>query len=311
MCPVTPAIQFTGITKEYRALFRKRRVRALDDFTLEVETGEVFGFLGPNGAGKTTAIHVAMGFVQPTKGGGSMLGQPFGHSETRRRVGFLAENVALYHRPAEDLVRFYGALNGLSGKELDRRSRDILDRVGLLPAARRNVAKFSRGMLQRVGLAQAFIHDPDLLILDEPTSALDPVARVAVRELLLTARSQGKTIFISSHLLSEIELICDRIAVLNHGRVVRLGRTHDLLESGERSQITARNVPAGSFPGAMVSNGRLTFPVGTREVRTVLEKIWAMGGEVVSVQPEKRSLEQFFLELTSPDSDFPAAREHS
>jgi ABC-2 type transport system ATP-binding protein len=306
-----PAIQFTEITKDYRALFRKRPVRALESFTLEVETGEVFGFLGPNGAGKTTAIHLAMGFVRPTAGVGTMLGKPFGHHATRRRVGFLAENVALYHRPAEDLVRFYGALNGLGGKDLDRSARDILDRVGLLPAARRNVAKFSRGMLQRVGLAQALIHDPDLLILDEPTSALDPVARVAVRELLLAARNRGKTIFVSSHLLSEIELICDRIAVLNHGRLVRLGRTADLLESRERSQITARNLPAGTFPGGAATDGRVIFSVSVPEVRSSLEKIWLLGGEVISVNPERRSLEQLFLEITSGDSDFHTKRELS
>jgi ABC-2 type transport system ATP-binding protein len=295
-----PAVlEFQDIIKDYRALFRRRTVRALDHFTLQVEEGEIFGFLGPNGAGKTTAIHLAMGFVRPTKGRGLMFGRRFGHAATRRRVGFLAENVALYHRPAENLVRFYGALNGLSGETLTRRTREALETVSLLHEANRNVGKFSRGMLQRIGLAQAIVHDPDLLILDEPTSALDPLARYAVREMLLDWRRRGKTIFLSSHLLSEVELVCDRIAVLNQGRVVRLGRPSDLLESREHFEIIASGVPADSLPGTEVqTDGRIRFLVTAHAQRAMLERIWALGGEVISVSPHKRTLEDLFLELT-------------
>jgi len=295
-----PAVlEFQDILKDYRALFRRRTVRALDHFTLQVEEGEIFGFLGPNGAGKTTAIHLAMGFVRPTRGRGMMFGKRFGHAATRRRVGFLAENVALYHRPAETLVRFYGALNGLTGETLTRRTREALDAVNLLHESNRNVGKFSRGMLQRIGLAQAIVHDPDLLILDEPTSALDPLARYAVREMLLDWRRRGKTIFLSSHLLSEVELVCDRIAVLNQGRVVRLGRPTDLLESKEHFEIIASGVSAANIPGAETStDGRVLVHATAAEQRGVLEKIWSLGGEVVSVSPHKRSLEDLFLELT-------------
>src|SRR5437879_11476504 len=176
------ALEFENLAKEYRSFASRRRLRALDGFTLQVETGEIFGFQGPNGAGKSTAIHLAMGFMRPTSGQGRMLGAPFGHSHTRRRVGFLAENVALYHRQAERLIRFYGALNAMDGSYLARRTREVLQIVGLQEHARRNIGKFSRGMLQRAGLAQALINDPELLILDEPTSALDPLARVMVRE---------------------------------------------------------------------------------------------------------------------------------
>ena len=299
-----PVLDFQHVTKEYRGFFRKRGVRALHDFTLQVEQGEIFGFLGPNGAGKTTAIHLAMGFVGASSGTGKMLGEPFGHARTRRRVGFLAESVALYHRPAEPLLRFYGALNGLHGQDLARRAHDVLETVGLPHEARRNVGKFSRGMLQRVGLAQALIHDPDLLILDEPTSALDPLARVAVRELLLDARRRGKTIFLSSHLLSEIELVCDRIAVLNHGKLVRLGRTAELLESRAQFQIVAQGIHAEDFPGAVANNGRVMFDVAAADQRAALERIWQLGGELMSVSPQKRSLEDLFLELTAADSDF-------
>ena len=299
-----PAVlDFENITKEYRSLFSGRRVRALDQFSLQIEAGEIFGFLGPNGAGKSTAIHLAMGFMRPTGGGGRMLGKPFGDAKTRRRVGFLAENVALYHRQAEKLVRFYGALNGMHRSVLTKRAHEVLESVGLVPEARRNVRQFSRGMLQRVGLAQALVNDPELLILDEPTSALDPLARVASRELLLRSRNQGKTIFLSSHLLSEVEVICDRVAVLRKGRLVELGRTSDLLQSGEQAEIVARGITAQSFPGAVATNGVVRFSVPSAEQRAALERVWTLGGEIVSVNPVRRSLEQFFLDVTADAAD--------
>src|SRR5436853_997293 len=301
---MTSVLEFESITKEYRGWLNNRGLRALDDFSLTVETGEIFGFLGPNGAGKSTAIHLAMGFMRPTSGSGRMLGQPFGYARARRRVGFLAENVALYHRRAESLVRFYGALNGLRGSYLAQRAREALEAVGLQDQAGRNVGKFSRGMLQRVGLAQALVNDPDLLILDEPTSALDPLARVAVRELILKAREEGKTIFLSSHLLSEVELVCDRVAVLHRGKLVRLGRTADLLQSGEQTEIIARGIAATAFAGSFAQNGIVRFSVPAAEQRLALERVWSLGGEIVSVSPVRRSLEEVFLEVTR-DHDLP------
>jgi ABC-2 type transport system ATP-binding protein len=292
-------LEFDNVTKEYRSFASKRRLRALDGFSLSVEAGEIFGFLGPNGAGKSTSIHLAMGFMRPTSGSGRMLGQPFGHAGTRQRVGFLAENVALYHRRAERLVRFYGALNGMSGTHLETRARQVLEIVGLQDHANRNAGKFSRGMLQRVGLAQAIVNDPELLILDEPTSALDPLSRVMVRELLLGARNAGKTVFLSSHLLSEVELVCDRVAVLHRGKLARMGRTADLLQAGERSEIVARAIAVTQFEGAVAHDGVVKFSVATQTQRAALEKIWNLGGEVVSVNPMRRSLEEIFLEVTA------------
>jgi ABC-2 type transport system ATP-binding protein len=295
-----PAVlDFENVTKQYSRLFGRQRVVALDHLSLTVEEGEIFGFLGPNGAGKTTAIHLAMGFMRASSGSGRMLGKPFGDPRTRRRVGFLAENVALYHRPAEQLVGFYGALNGMKGKALRGRVRDVLDVVRLGHVAKRNASKFSRGMLQRVGLAQALVNDPDLLILDEPTSALDPLARVNVRELLLRARERGKTVFLSSHLLSEVEQVCDRVAMLNQGKLVRLGKTSDLLQSGGQVEIIARNISTQAFAGAAVSNGAVRFQVPAAELKPALERVWSLRGEVVSVNPLKRSLEEFFLEVTA------------
>src|ERR1700687_4576217 len=258
---MTVVLEYEGLTKEYRNFASRRRVRALDNFSLQVEAGEIFGFLGPNGAGKSTAIHLAMGFMRPSGGSGRLLGEPFGRASTRRRVGFLAENVALYHRRAENLVRFYGALNGMGGSSLAKRAREMLQEAGLQDHLSRNVGKFSRGMLQRVGLAQALVNDPELLILDEPTSALDPLARVAVRELLLSARNEGKTIFLSSHLLSEVELVCDRVAVLHRGKLVRLGRTADLLQAGAQTEIVVRAIAVTHFDGAVAQDGIVSFSV--------------------------------------------------
>jgi len=296
---MTPALEFREITKEYRGIFGRDRVHALVDFSLAVHPGEIFGFLGPNGAGKTTAIHLALGCTYPTSGSGSMLGMPFGHAPTRSRVGFLAENVALYSRTARDVIRFYGALNEMRDPVLARRTREVLDQVRLSAEAARNVKKYSRGMLQRIGLAQALVNDPDLLILDEPTSALDPLARVEIRELLLELRRAGKTVFLSSHLLSEIEIVCDRVAILKKGRVVQLGRTEDLLNAGDRMEVVARGPVTPLFEGATANDGLVTFSIQAAEQRKALERIWNAGGEIVSINPARRTLEEVFMQATN------------
>jgi ABC-2 type transport system ATP-binding protein len=293
------ALEYEDVRKDYRSWLGRQTIRALQDFSLSVREGEIFGFLGPNGAGKTTAIHLAMGFMRATAGVGRMLGKPFGDVATRRRVGFLAENVAFYRRSAESVIRFYGGLNDMHGSVLRRAVNEVLEAVGLQSESKRNIAQFSRGMLQRIGLAQALVNDPALVILDEPASALDPATRVAVRELLLTARKQGKTIFLSSHLLSEVELVCDRVAILSGGRVMRTGRLRDLLETADRISIIVRSVPARLFPDATAEGSLLQFTVARSQLREVLERAWAAGGEVVSVNPLRRSLEDIFLELTA------------
>ncbi len=294
--PPTPALEFDSVTKEYRTFFRNESVRALENFSLRVEPGEIFGFLGPNGAGKTTAIHIAIGLMFPSSGGGRMLGSPFGNAAARRKVGFLSENVALYHRRAGKLLRFYGELNGMRDPELRRRTQEMLRQVQLEDAAARNAGKFSRGMLQRLGIAQALINDPDLVILDEPTSALDPIGRVQVREMMLRARRAGKTVFLSSHLLSEVEQICDRIAIVIRGRVARVGTIKELLESQDRFVITARGIDALMFEGAQ-QNGYIRITVPALKQRATIEKIWLAGGEVMAVNPIRQTLEDLFVEL--------------
>lgn len=291
-----PALEFDNITKEYRTFFRNDSVRALENFSLRVESGEIFGFLGPNGAGKTTALHIAVGLMFPSSGGGCMLGAPFGNAAARRKVGFLAENVALYHRRAGKLLRFYGELNGMRDPELRRRTQEMLKQVQLEDAAGRNAGKFSRGMLQRLGIAQALINDPELVILDEPTSALDPIGRVQVREMMLRARQAGKTVFLSSHLLSDVEQICDRIAIVIRGQVARVGTITELLESQDRFVITARGIDALMFEGAQ-QNGYIRITVPALKQRATIEKIWFAGGEVLAVNPIRQTLEELFVEL--------------
>jgi ABC-2 type transport system ATP-binding protein len=299
---VAAALKFERVTKQYSSLFGKKEAVALREFSLSVEPGEIFGFLGPNGAGKTTALHIAMGFVRSSSGSGSMLGKPFGHAPTRCRVGFLAENVALYNLPVEKCVRFYGAINGVRDPELRDRTRGLMGELELESVRSRKIGKISRGMLQRVGLAQALVNDPELLVLDEPTSALDPVARVEVRELLLRAKAAGKTIFLSSHLLSEIENVCDRVAFLIKGEIARLGTLSELLGAGSQMEIVARRVPEGMLAALKVeslplSDGIARLLVDNSRTREILEFIWQQGGEVVSVNPARASLEEMFLGL--------------
>jgi ABC-2 type transport system ATP-binding protein len=284
---MAPALEFQGLVKEYKGFFQRKAFRALDGFSLQVQPGEIFGFLGPNGAGKTTSLHIALGLVFPTAGSGTLLGQPFGEARTRRRIGFLAENVAFYNQAATSLVRFYGGLNGVRDPELRDRAKDLIESLDLRDVANKKVGKFSRGMLQKVGLAQAFVNDPELLLLDEPTSALDPAARVKVREMLLRAKAQGKTIFVSSHLLSEIELVCDRIGIISKGKLVKVGTVAELVESRDECDIVYRR-----------GTEQLSMRTSRAEQRPVIEKIWNSGGEIITVSPVRKRLEQLFLEIT-------------
>jgi ABC-2 type transport system ATP-binding protein len=293
-----PALAFNDVSKHYRGFFRSQWVTALRNFSLRVERGEIFGFLGPNGAGKTTAMHLAIGLMFPSNGRGEMLGHAFGHAPTRRRIGFLAENVSLYHRSAAKLVRFYGALNGMRDPQLRQRTTEMLKEFEITDVADRNAGKFSRGMLQRVGLAQALVNDPELLILDEPASALDPLGRMRVREILLRARDAGKTVFLSSHLLSEVEQICDRLAIVIKGRVARVGTLSELLESQDRFVITAKGIDALMFEGSQ-QNGFIKITVPALTQRRTIEKIWLAGGEVIAVNPIRRTLEDLFVELAN------------
>src|SRR6476620_11095042 len=218
-------------TKEYAIGFwRKRPYLALDHLTLEVEPGEVFGFLGPNGAGKTTTLKLLMQLVYPTSGRAELLGKPVGDPSAKRRIGYLPENPYFYdHLTAEELLRYFAGLFGYSGADRRARASRLLDEVGIGAERKLQLRKFSKGMLQRVGIAQALINDPELVIFDEPMSGLDPLGRREVRALILRLRDRGCTVFFSSHVLSDAEALCSRVAILAKGRLVASGALTDIL----------------------------------------------------------------------------------
>jgi ABC-2 type transport system ATP-binding protein len=228
-------IDVQALRKTYRDGFLgRRRVEALKGVSFQVERGTIFGLLGPNGAGKTTLIKVLLGIVRKTGGTAALLGQPAGDRRGRRSVGYLPENHRIpRHHTANSALEYYGSLSGMSGAEIRRRRPELLELVGLGSWGRSSVKKFSKGMLQRLGLAQALMHNPELLILDEPTDGVDPVGRSEMRGTLQSLKSYGKTIFINSHLLQEIELICDRVAILVKGEVRREGLVEEITRRHE------------------------------------------------------------------------------
>jgi ABC-2 type transport system ATP-binding protein len=266
-----------------------------------VERGEILGFLGPNGAGKTTAIHLALGFLRPTGGGGTILGRPFGDTASRARIGFLPDSPTYFAGTASGAVELAGRLNDLGNPQLRERARSLLAQLNLSSAGK-DARRFSRGMQQRLGVAQALVNDPELLILDEPTSALDPPGVLEVRELLRAARDEGKSIFFSSHQLSEVEHICDRIAFLDRGRMLRHGPLASFLEDSGRVEIVTQGLPASAEvfqPYRQYLNestdGFLHFVVPVKQQRALIEQTWIAGGELVSVSPLRRTLEDLFV----------------
>ena len=224
------AIRLDELTKDYAGGFwRKRPFRALDRLTLDVEPGEVLGLLGPNGAGKTTVLKLLMQLIYPTAGRAEILGRPAGSVDVKRRLGFLPETPYFYDNlTAEELLGYFASLFGYRADERQRRVSQLLDQVGIGAQRRTQLRKFSKGMLQRVGIAQALINDPEVIFLDEPMSGLDPLGRRDVRELILSLRDQGRTIFFSSHILTDAEALCSRVAIIAAGRLVACGRLADL-----------------------------------------------------------------------------------
>lgn len=228
--PADPVIEVRDLRKSYRSglIFRKS-LEALKGVTFRVEAGEVFGLLGPNGAGKTTFINVLLGIVRKNGGTASLLGQQAGFRRSRERVGYLPENLRIpRHLNALSALDYYGGLSGLSREQIKVKQGELLELVGLSDRARDPVRKYSKGMVQRLGLAQALLHDPDLLFLDEPTDGLDPVGRSHVRNLLHELRDAGKTVFLNSHLLQEVEMVCDRVAILDKGMLKRIGSVTEI-----------------------------------------------------------------------------------
>jgi ABC-2 type transport system ATP-binding protein len=225
-----PAIRMENLGKTYRSGWSKKAgIAALRGLSLEVREGEIFGFLGPNGAGKTTTIHLLLDLMRPTSGSAYMFDQPAGDVQVRHRVGYLPETVNLHdYYTGRGLLEFYAALTGISPATRTGRIDGLLKLLKLEEAAARPITKYSKGMQQRLGFAQALLHDPDLIILDEPTASLDPVGRKEFRDILIELKRRGKTVFISSHILSEVETVCDRVAILTKGELVRIGTLQEL-----------------------------------------------------------------------------------
>src|SRR6202044_2794931 len=231
----TPAIEILGLTKDFPiGFFHQRSRRSLDHLTLEVERGEVFGFLGPNGAGKTTTLKLLMGLVSPTGGTARILGMDFDDPHVKAQIGFLPEQPYFYdYLTAEELLTYYAQLSGVPAKSRAKRVTEMLQRFGLTDSARVQLRKYSKGMLQRVGLAQAILHDPKVVFLDEPMSGLDPMGRREVREMIQQMRNEGKTVFFSTHILSDAEALCDRVAIIYQGELRGVGAVAHLMSSVE------------------------------------------------------------------------------
>jgi ABC-2 type transport system ATP-binding protein len=303
------AIRTEALTKHYSVGFwRPRPYVALDSLSLQVAAGEVFGFLGPNGAGKTTTLKLLMQLIYPTSGHAEILGQPVGDLDVRRRIGYLPENPYFYdYLTAEELLEYFGGLFGFSAAERRTRAARLLDEVGIAGERRMQLRKFSKGMLQRVGIAQALLNDPEVVFLDEPMSGLDPLGRRGIRELILRLKKQGTTVFFSSHVLSDAEALCSRVAVLAGGRLVASGELSELLAFQVRGwELVVNSVPDHVLDRLRAKGDvRQATPLGqgryalelpeSAAPQQILADLVAHGAQLVSLNPVRDTLEEFFV----------------
>jgi ABC-2 type transport system ATP-binding protein len=291
---MTAIVEAEHLQKTFTLGFFRKRVRAVDDVSLRVEANEIFGFLGPNGAGKTTTLKMLMGLIFPSRGQARIFGRPITDRAVKQRLGFLPENPYFYdYLSGAELLDLMGHLFGLKRAERRRRARTLLDRVGLQRAGDLALRKYSKGMLQRLGIAQALINDPELVVLDEPMSGLDPIGRKEIRDLILELKHEGKTVLFSTHILSDVELICDRVAIVVGGRMRDVGPLKQLLSP--RLIDTEVVLEKG---GALEP---LRLPPDA-DVDAALKQALAAGKKIVSVAPRKESLEDLFVrEVDSAD----------
>jgi len=310
-----PVIQVHKLSKTFRHGFWRKRVDALRDVSFEVERGSIFGFLGPNGAGKTTTIKILTGLIAATGGEASVLGKPVPSPEARSRLGFLPENPYVYpYLTPREFVRMCGQLSAVHGEKLRKRTEHVLERVGMTYAAERPVQRLSKGMLQRTCLAAALVHEPDLLILDEPMSGLDPVGRKEVRDIILEERKGGRTVFFSSHILSDVESMCDQVTILRKGEVVVEGKMDTLLQrdalytdillAGEREALERMSQRLSEAKGVTVQKPEAVLRVaamGDEAVAAVLAAALEAKGRVVEVVPRRETLEDLFVRRAFSD----------
>lgn len=302
---MTPTIEFNDVSKVYQRRFSGGEVVALSHVSFTVNPGEVCAFLGPNGAGKTTSISIVMGFLYADFGEIRVLGCQPGDVAAKEQIGFVPENFAFYrHMNANTLMQFHAKLAGVPPDKSGELTRDLIAKVKLDGYDRLKISKYSRGMVQRIGIAQALLGDPQLLVMDEPTSGLDPAGRKEVRDLIFSLKEAGKTIFLSSHILSEVEQMCDRAVIIDRGHLVRSGSMNELLTAEDRVEIVADQLPHGleatfADSGATVERNaqsvRITLAAARK--RELVEQLWASGCDVVSMHPLKGSLEDLYLKL--------------
>ncbi len=273
-----PAISIKGLTKDFSVGMRGVKLRAVDDLNLEVGDNEIFGLLGPNGSGKSTTIKVILGLLDASVGECQIYGKPSHTVAARHSVGFLPEAPYFYrYLSGRELVRFYARICGVSRGQIDTRVADVIELVGMTEAAHRRVGTYSKGMLQRIGLAQALVHDPQLVILDEPTAGVDPLGSAAIAEIIRELKRRGKTVLVSSHLLAQIEGLCDRVAILHRGKLVREGRVDDLVQEKNAESLVVQGLSA--------------------EGRAAVEKTIAeQGGQLCRVEKPRLSLDSLFLQ---------------
>lgn len=277
------AIRTENLTKKYRLGWRLGRLLALENLQLRVREGEVYGLLGPNGSGKSTTLKLILGLIEPTAGQAWLFDVPCHKVASRLQVGFLPENPYFYKfLTGVETLEFYGKLCRLRGAVLRQRTDELIELVGLSRARDRRLSGYSKGMLQRIGLAQALIHDPKLLLLDEPTAGVDPIGSRDIRDLILRLKKMGKTVLLSSHLLSQVQEVCDRIGVLHLGRMILEGDVNTLISDQKRLSFTAQDLPAG----------------GQQQVEAAIR---AAGGSVVAVEHPQTTLEALFLDAVKKD----------
>jgi len=310
---MTPVVSVDHLAKDFFVGFwRPRPYRALDGVSFDIRQGEVFGLLGPNGAGKSTTLKILTNLIWPTSGAATVLGRPPGDVGARQRLGFLPEHPTFYdHLTAEELLLYFAGLFGYRGADRTARAGRALDVVGLGADRRRPLRQYSKGMLQRVGLAQALVNDPELVILDEPMSGLDPLGRREVREIILRLRDEGRTILFSSHILSDAEWLCNRVAILSKGHVVALGTVAELVAGRAGTpaargwEIVASRMPASladrlaprTTRRTLLGDGRYALELAPGErPEPIIAEIAAAGADLVSVAPLRTSLEEVFVE---------------
>jgi ABC-2 type transport system ATP-binding protein len=301
----TPAIQIEGLTKDYPVGFwRKRMRRSLDQLSLEVEEGEVFGFLGPNGAGKTTTLKLLMGLIFPTAGTARIRGRSIDDVAMHAEIGYLPEQPYFYdYLTAREFLDYYARVSGYGRAERRERVSRFLELVGLATAADLQLRKFSKGMLQRAGMAQAILHDPKVVFLDEPMSGLDPVGRREVRDIILDLKKHGRTVFFTTHILSDAEMLCDRVAVLVNGKLQGTGAPAEIVAIEVQAMEILFEMPEGRrLPTALAgrttkTGARHRMEVPEEELYPALERLRETGARILGVTPVRPTLEDYFLRL--------------